>query len=382
MDETTSTFTPAPPEPPRPAPRRLVRVREHRMIAGVAAGLGEYFNVDPIVFRLGFVVAAFIGGLGFIAYGLLWLLTPSTQGGEAIFHERRRRWLSRGSREYPVWVGVGLLALGAVLLANQIGVWRPAVVWGVALIAVGFLLFRQGRAPARTPVVPEPPSVVPAPLPPATNEAAPSPQPRVRERATLGWVTLGLAIIAIGVVALFQGTGTWHLTADQLVAVPLTVLGIGLVIGAWWGRARGLIVLCFLILPVLFAASLVRVPFTGGFANKVVHPETAQEMLPAYHLVTGQLTLDLRDVAFDQGPVIVTATAVAGRVLVLLPPNAAVQIHAKAGAGEVSLFGTTYDGLKVDVQRTFDPAASTGALSFIQVELNLETSFGQVEVDR
>ncbi|TMK80266.1 MAG: PspC domain-containing protein, partial [Actinobacteria bacterium] len=64
MDDTTSTFTPAPPEPPRPAPRRLVRIRNNRMIAGVAAGLGEYFNVDPIVFRLGFVAAAFIGGLG------------------------------------------------------------------------------------------------------------------------------------------------------------------------------------------------------------------------------------------------------------------------------------------------------------------------------
>ena len=341
------------------------------MIAGVAAGLGEYFNVDPIVFRLGFVVAAFIGGLGFIAYGLLWLLTPSTEG-EAPFHERRRRWLFRGTRDYPVWVGVGLLVLGAVLLANQIGVWRPAVVWGVALIAVGILLFRQGRAPARTPVVPEPPPPVP--------EAAPSPSPRVRERATLGWVTLGIAIIAVGVVAMFQGTGAWHLTADQIVALPLVVLGLGLAIGGLWGRARGLIVLGILIVPVLFAASLVRVPFTGGFVDKFVQPQTAEEVLPAYHLVTGQLTLDLRSLTFDSGPVSVTATAVAGRVLVLLPPDVLVQIHAKSGAGEVSLLGTTYDGLKVDVLRTFEPASGsvTGSPALV---LDLETSFGQVEVD-
>ena len=347
------------------------------MIAGVAAGLGEYFNVDPIVFRLGFVAAAFIGGLGFIAYGLLWLLTPSTEG-EAPFHERRRRWFARGTREYPIWVGVGLLVLGAVLLANQIGVWRPAVVWGVALIAVGILLFRQGRSPERAPAVPAPPPT--RSLQSEEPEAAPSPSPRVRERATLGWVTLGVAIIAVGVVAMFQATGAWHLTADQIVALPLVVLGLGLVIGALWGRARGLIVLGILIVPVLFAASLVRVPFTGGFVDRFVQPQTVEDVLPAYHLVTGQLTLDLRGLTFDSGPVSIIATAVAGRVLVLLPPDVSVQIHAKSGAGEVSLFGTTYDGLKVDVLRTFEPASGSVTASPALV-LDLETSFGQVEVD-
>ncbi|TMK76275.1 MAG: hypothetical protein E6G47_13480, partial [Actinobacteria bacterium] len=303
--------------------------------------------------------------------------TPSTEG-EAPFHERRRRWFARGTREYPIWVGVGLLVLGAVLLANQIGVWRPAVVWGVALIAVGILLFRQGRSPERAPAVPAPPPT--RSLQSEEPEAAPSPSPRVRERATLGWVTLGVAIIAVGVVAMFQATGAWHLTADQIVALPLVVLGLGLVIGALWGRARGLIVLGILIVPVLFAASLVRVPFTGGFVDRFVQPQTVEDVLPAYHLVTGQLTLDLRGLTFDSGPVSIIATAVAGRVLVLLPPDVSVQIHAKSGAGEVSLFGTTYDGLKVDVLRTFEPASGS-VTALPALVLDLETSFGQVEVD-
>ena len=46
-----------PPEPP-PEPKRLLRAREGRVIGGVCAGLGRYFNVDPIMFRIGAIVLA------------------------------------------------------------------------------------------------------------------------------------------------------------------------------------------------------------------------------------------------------------------------------------------------------------------------------------
>src|SRR6185503_20377969 len=58
------------------APRRFYRSRRNRLIAGVAGGLGRYFRVDPIFFRIGFVALAFFGGVGFILYGALWLLVP------------------------------------------------------------------------------------------------------------------------------------------------------------------------------------------------------------------------------------------------------------------------------------------------------------------
>src|SRR5947199_1137028 len=53
--------------------RRAVRRQDGRVVAGVAAGLGDYFRVDPLWFRLGFVMLAFLGGAGVIAYGVLWL---------------------------------------------------------------------------------------------------------------------------------------------------------------------------------------------------------------------------------------------------------------------------------------------------------------------
>jgi phage shock protein PspC (stress-responsive transcriptional regulator) len=76
---TTETTTPTP-EPP--APRRLVRASEERVIAGVCSGIGRYFGIDPVVVRLITVVLVFFGGAGLIAYGAAWLLVPSDKAAD------------------------------------------------------------------------------------------------------------------------------------------------------------------------------------------------------------------------------------------------------------------------------------------------------------
>jgi len=57
-------------------PSRLYRSRSHKMLAGVCGGLGEYFDVDPVLIRLLFVVTAFISGAGILAYLVLWIVVP------------------------------------------------------------------------------------------------------------------------------------------------------------------------------------------------------------------------------------------------------------------------------------------------------------------
>ena len=47
-----------------------------RKIAGVCGGLGEFFDLDPVLFRVAFVVLAFVGGLGILLYLVLWLVVP------------------------------------------------------------------------------------------------------------------------------------------------------------------------------------------------------------------------------------------------------------------------------------------------------------------
>ena len=63
-------------------PKRLLRSRDDRMIAGVAGGLGAYFGVDPIIIRIGFGVSVLFGGLGLVAYLALALFVPSEDGSD------------------------------------------------------------------------------------------------------------------------------------------------------------------------------------------------------------------------------------------------------------------------------------------------------------
>ncbi|MGO9481356.1 MAG: PspC domain-containing protein, partial [Candidatus Kryptoniota bacterium] len=56
--------------------RRLFRSRKNKIIAGVAGGLGEYFDIDPVFVRVIFVVATLAGASGLLAYIILWIVVP------------------------------------------------------------------------------------------------------------------------------------------------------------------------------------------------------------------------------------------------------------------------------------------------------------------
>jgi len=56
--------------------KRMMRSTRERMIAGVAGGLANYFNMDPTLVRLVFVLLALAGGPGILIYIILWLVMP------------------------------------------------------------------------------------------------------------------------------------------------------------------------------------------------------------------------------------------------------------------------------------------------------------------
>jgi phage shock protein C len=67
--------------------KRLERPVSNRWLAGVAVGLGDYLGLDAVLLRVIFVVTAFIGGIGVLAYLAGWLLVPE-QGEPSSILER------------------------------------------------------------------------------------------------------------------------------------------------------------------------------------------------------------------------------------------------------------------------------------------------------
>jgi phage shock protein C len=56
--------------------KRLHRSRTERMIAGVCGGIAEYFDVDPTIVRIVWVLITFLAGVGVLLYLILWIIMP------------------------------------------------------------------------------------------------------------------------------------------------------------------------------------------------------------------------------------------------------------------------------------------------------------------
>jgi len=61
---------------------KLMRSRDDQMVAGVAAGLADYFQLDVTIVRLVFVILTLAGGPGLLLYLILWLIMPLPEPGE------------------------------------------------------------------------------------------------------------------------------------------------------------------------------------------------------------------------------------------------------------------------------------------------------------
>src|SRR2546427_10987605 len=88
--------------------KKLHRIAEDRKIAGVCAGLGDYFDLDPVFFRLFFLVSLLFGGLGALAYLILWIMVPEKTGAQGEARPLKRLHLSNSNRKIGGgWGGLG-----------------------------------------------------------------------------------------------------------------------------------------------------------------------------------------------------------------------------------------------------------------------------------
>jgi phage shock protein PspC (stress-responsive transcriptional regulator) len=412
--------------PPAPRPR-LVRRGSHKMIAGVAGGIADTLGVEPVLVRIAFVVLTLFGGLGALLYVLGWLLIPPAGAGESIGMAAARR--PAGLRTY---VGLALVLLAVGILASTFS--DPAVVWAIALIAFGIFLFQQGQEepapPSGPPAAPEPPAPdagtapgqlaasqgappaappswststapteprawePPAPSgppawgpPPDWRTEPPPPPPRrsPRRRAFLGPLTFGLALVVTGLATALDNLGVIELTLGRALALFLTVIGLGLLVGGWWGRAWGLIPVGLLLIPVVALAGLAdSEPLSGGVGERLWQPRTTAEVRPVYRLAAGELIVDLRRVRFGPGPTQVEASVAAGRLLVVVPDEVTADVRGRAGVGNLDLFETGDEdwGVQVDSSVTQAPTKAPKDGAAATVRLDVHVGYGLVEVRR
>ena len=118
-----------------PQVKRLERSSSSRVVAGVSGGLGRYFDLNPAVFRLGFVVLTLLGGAGLLVYLAAVLVIPD-EGKDAsiaaeVLAERR-------DRPWPL-VGLGLIGVATLVLISRGELW-PSAGAGWALLLVGGLV--------------------------------------------------------------------------------------------------------------------------------------------------------------------------------------------------------------------------------------------------
>jgi len=127
------------------APRRLYKSRRDRVIDGVCGGVAEYFEVDPTIVRILWVLITLLGGSGFILYIIAMIIMPvnpeHVAAGQASTTpvkntDRKRFW------------GVLLILVGALILFANLGWWAAFhwwhvswdVVFPIVLILIGFWL--------------------------------------------------------------------------------------------------------------------------------------------------------------------------------------------------------------------------------------------------
>jgi phage shock protein PspC (stress-responsive transcriptional regulator) len=129
-----------------PQVKRLERTKSPRIFAGVAGGLGRYFDLRPAVFRLGLIVLTLLGGAGILVYLAAVLVIPE-EGSDQSFAERVLS--ERNDRPWPL-IGLGIVGVAiAVLLAQA----AAGAGWVLVLIAGLIVLWMSRREKKRRGIV-------------------------------------------------------------------------------------------------------------------------------------------------------------------------------------------------------------------------------------
>ncbi|NQU37140.1 MAG: PspC domain-containing protein, partial [Actinobacteria bacterium] len=234
-----------------------------KIVGGVSAGIGRRYNVDPVLLRVLFVVGTLAFLAGPLAYLALWLLLPTTASKDPSP-------LTRSLWRMVLGVFLALGAAGALLgwfgsLGGVMG-----VIVGGSTVALGYWLYSRPRVPV--PPYSEEPTSHPGaeygpgspgsvPVVQAGGEVAysypslPSQQPPRQRvpRSYLGLIVFLASIVVFFTLIVASTAGLFSINAVVIMSVTLAVLSVGLIIGAFRGWSR------LLIIPALGLALIIGI---------------------------------------------------------------------------------------------------------------------------
>jgi hypothetical protein len=222
-------------------------------------------------------------------------------------------------------------------------------------------------------------------VPAATPPPGP-PQPKFR----LFLLTFSLILVAVGALAAADLAGL-TVAPGGYSALALAVIGIGLIIGAWYGRARSLILLGLVfVLALIVSNGVSRVGADGwhnwaGVSSSLWAPESLDQLAPSYDHEVGNATLDLTGIDFSTAAVrgsdvSVSVSTDLGNLTVLLPPNVDVVIDASVDVGGADVLGETWGGLNPGSRSFTDLGADGPGGGELRIDARVDV--GNLEVVR
>jgi phage shock protein PspC (stress-responsive transcriptional regulator) len=403
--------------PPNPAtssaqgvavpPKRIYR-DPHGPVGGVAGGFAGYFDIDPVIARLLWIVALF-SGIGIPAYVVCWLIIPKAKVWPPPGYDRPAA-SSLGQNNTALLSGLVIIGLVAVIGAGVDGIGEYLL--PAALVGFGVYLLGQRGSPGAAPVA----NAIPAEddLPDGTSSsqatwAAPD-EAIPAERAGLVTPTvLSVLAIAAGVMGALHAAGLIHMSISTAAAGGLVIVGAGLLASLWLGRARGLVPLGLGLAVIMLAAATVEPWFAGeqpsprqramtylkgltppsdrtgskdsnsssvAMGDRHFAPESLAELETHYEVGMGSLTIDVSRIDFSEQTRALDVELGMGDLTIVVPAGTKVRVDGEVGAGEAITFGHSDDGLGFEVDYD-DPGAGAGTL-----EIDYQLGMGRVEVRR